>query len=55
MDLTDGVLRSPRTQIIRAAYPDTAFEGLETNPHDFGAAHGLRSAGNLAVSEIGLD
>src|SRR5258708_31918804 len=44
-----------RAQIVRTANPDAALERLETHAHTFGAPHGLRSAGNLAVREIRLN
>jgi hypothetical protein len=51
-----GVMRAAgRSQIVRAADPNAAFERLETDADTFCAPHGLRSAGNLAIREIGLD
>src|ERR1700744_1701255 len=41
-------------QIIGAAQPNPAFEGLEANTHTFGPAHGLRAAGNLTVCQVGF-
>src|ERR1700685_1317073 len=56
MNSAGGVMRSAgRAQIIGLPYPDPAFEGRETPPHPLGPAHGLRAAGNLAVSEIRLN
>src|SRR5271170_8487737 len=56
MNSAGGVMRpAGRAQIIGSAYPDAAFEGLETHAHALGPAHGLRAAGNLAVSEIRLN
>src|ERR1700689_1626196 len=43
-----------RPQIVRTADPDAALERLETHAYPFCAPHGLRSAGNLAIREIGL-
>jgi hypothetical protein len=56
MNSTDGVMcAAGRSQIVRAADPDAAFERLEADAYTFRTPHGLRPAGNLAIGEIGLD
>jgi hypothetical protein len=56
MKSAGGVMRPAGcAQIVRAADPNASFERLEAHPHAFRTAHGLRTAGNLAVGQIGLD
>jgi hypothetical protein len=55
MKLPGGVMRSTsRSQVVGAAYPDAALEGLEAHAHALGTAHGLGAAGYLAVRKIRL-